>query len=145
MKWIGNFCCQSFSHTVIAPWIFRQHIGGADDHFSANGFQYICFFFGLFVCSYKNAFISFYTGHQRQTHACIARCTFNDRSTRFQFALFLGHFDHLNSHAVFDRIAGIEIIHFGKNRAGNIPGDLIQFYQGSVADRFQYVILNVHC
>jgi len=52
------------------------NIGRTNNYFCPHRFQYISFFFGLFIGSYKHAFIALYDGGQCQSHTCVAASAF---------------------------------------------------------------------
>ena len=52
--------------------IFGLNISRANNHFRTESAQRICFFFGLFIGSGENAFVSFHDGGNCQSHSGIS-------------------------------------------------------------------------
>src|SRR5882757_4974494 len=104
---IGNFAGEFFRYGIVAARIFRLDGGRTDDDFSAESFQEINFFLGLFISSREDALVTTNRRDQRQTHAGIARSAFNDGAAGLEQAFFFGFVDHADADAVFHGAARI--------------------------------------
>ena len=76
----GGLIIRDFSWS----WIFWINIGWADNNFSPKSPQCINFFFRLLIGRGKYTLITFNDCRYSQSHSCITRCAFNDRTSRFQ-------------------------------------------------------------
>src|SRR5262249_7694645 len=72
-----------------------------------------------------------------QSHPRIAGRALDDRAARLEHTGLLGVFDHLDGHAVLDRVAGIEGLDLGEHGGVDALRDPVDPHHRGVADRIQ--------
>ena len=131
---VGNLFVEALGYRVIRAGVIRLDIRGADDYFSPHGAEEVNLLFGLFIAGREDTLIAPHGSGDGQAHARIARGTFDNRATGFEQTCRFGILDHLEGHAVFDRVARIGRLDFGQDRSGDIRHRFIEFDQGRIAD-----------
>ena len=121
-KGIRNFCVEPARHRVVAVGVLGRHVGRAHVDFGSEGAEHVHFFFGLLVAHGANQAVSFDDGGEGEAHSGVARGAFNDGSAGLQSAVALGIFHHLERHAVFGGVSGVEVLHFSQNFSRNVAG-----------------------
>ncbi len=114
----------------------RGYVGGANVNFGAKGAQHVHFFFGLLVAHGANQSVAFNHGSEGKAHSGIARGAFDNGSARLEAAVAFGVFDHFKRHAVFGRMAGIEVLHLCIDFARNVFGQGVHAHHGRAPDGF---------
>ena len=137
----GDVARQPLRHLDVAARIVGRHVGGADDDMCPHGPQHVDFFLGLLVGDGEHRLVAASGGKQRQAHAGVARGAFHDGGAGADLAAPLGLLDHVHADAVLDRAARAQELQLGVDRAGQLPGQLVQAHQRRVADRVQDALI----
>src|SRR3972149_6621820 len=92
------------------------HGGRRDDNLSSECPQETDFLDAHLVGHGKNALVALDRGSDCKSQSRVSRRRFDNRASRFDSSFLLSLFNDPDSNPVLDRPAGIEILHFGKNR-----------------------------
>ena len=139
IKRIGNLACEFFGDGIVAARVVGLDGGGADDDFSAEGFEQIDFFAGLLVGDSENDFVAADGSDEREAHAGVSGSAFDDGAAGLEQAFALGFVDHPDADAVFHGAARIEIIGFHEDFGLNILGNAIEADERRVADGLENI------
>ncbi len=138
---VRHVALEARRHRVVRPRILGLDVGRADDHFGAERLQRVDLLLRLLVGRREDALVALDDGGHGEAHAGVAGGAFDDRAARLQLAGALGVLDHLDRHAVLDRVAGVEGLHLGVDGAlDHAPGDVVDADQRRVADGVENVV-----
>src|SRR5262249_20663306 len=99
---------------------------------------------GLLVGGGEDALVALDDRRDGEPHAGVAGGPFDDRAARLEAAVPLGVLDHLDRHAVLDRVAGVEGLHLGEDGPLDDPlGDAVDAHQGRLADGIEDVVADL--
>ena len=118
---IRRVALEARRHRVVRPRILRVDVGRADNHFGAERAQRIHLLFRLLVGGGEDALVALDHRGNRQAHAGVARGAFDDGAAGLELAGLLGVLDHLQGHAVLDRVAGVDGLDLGVDVGGDNP------------------------
>ena len=116
---VRRLALEARRHRVVRARIFRIDVGRADDDFGAEGAQRVDLFLRLLVGGREDALVALDDRGNRQAHAGIAGRALDDRAAGLEPAVAFGVLDHLDRHAVLDRVAGIGGLDLGVDVGGD--------------------------
>ena len=123
------------SSTTAGP---RARRRWADDDVGAERPQRVDLLLRLLVGGGEDAVVALDHGGDGQAHAGVARGALDDSAAGLEAAVALGVLDHLQGHAVLDRVAGVERLDLGDDLGGHRAlGDAVEAHHRRVADRVE--------
>ena len=122
-------------HRVVGAGILGLDVGRADDHVGAERPQRVHFLLRLLVGGGEDAVVALDHGGDGQAHPGVARGALDDRPAGLQAPVAFGVLDHLDRHAVLDRVAGVEGLDLGDDLGGDDAlRDAVQPHHRRVTD-----------
>ena len=118
---VRHLLLEARRHRVVRARILGIDVGRTDDHFGAERLERVDLFLRLLVGRREDALVALDDGGNREPHAGVAGGAFDDGAARLQQPAALGVLDHLDRHAVLDRVARIERLELGEDRRADEP------------------------
>ena len=141
---IRRLALEARRHRVVRPRILGIHVGGTHDDLGAERAKGVHLLLRLLVGGGEDALVALHDGRDGQAHAGVAGRALDDRAARLQLPRLLRVLDHLDGHAVLDRVAGIDGFDLGQDVGlDDALGNAVEANERRVADRLEDVGVNV--